>query len=147
MTKVIFLENLEDNKVGDIKNVADGYARNFLIPRGIVELATKSKMKELEGKLEKIKKEEVVNVKRAEEIAAKISKTKISITEEVNEEGALYGAVTAKEISEILKEKEFKIEPADIMIEDPIKELGEFEIGIKVGHGVETKVKISVERK
>jgi len=146
MTKVIFLENVEDNKVGDVKNMADGYARNYLIPRGLAELATESKVKELTGKIEKIKVEEQKNVKKSEELVEKIAKTKIKLEEEVNEDGTLYGAVTAKEISEFLKEKKFEIESADIMIEEPIKELGEFEIGIKVGHGVETKIKVSIER-
>lgn len=147
MTKVIFLENLEENKVGDVKNVADGYARNYLVPRGIAELATDSKIKELEGKIEKIKAEEQKNVKKSQEIAEKISKTRIVLEEEVNEEGALYGAVSAKEIADFLQSKKFDIETPDVIIEEPIKELGEFEIGIKVGHGVETTVKVSVTRK
>ncbi|MDD3679090.1 MAG: 50S ribosomal protein L9 [Patescibacteria group bacterium] len=145
--KVIFLENLNEFKVGDIKNVPDGYARNFLIPRGIAEIATESKIKELETKIEKIKKDEEQRVSEANKLAERISGLKIILTEEVNEEGHLYGAITAKEISEALSKNGIEIEPANIIIEEPIKELGESEIVVKVGHGVESTLKISVKRK
>ncbi len=145
--KVIFLENLNEFKVGDIKNVPDGYARNFLIPRGIAEIATESKIKELETKIEKIKKDEEQRVSEANKLAERISGLKITLTEEVNEEGHLYGAITAKEISEALSKNGIEIEPANIIIEEPIKELGESEIVVKVGHGVESTLKISVKRK
>lgn len=147
MVKVIFLENINEHKVGDIKNVPDGYARNFLLPKGIAKLATEGEIKNLESKLKILMEEEEKKVAAAEEIAEKVSKTKLTLKEEVNEEGHLYGAVTAKEISESLKEKKLLIEPASIVIDEPIKELGEFEIIIKVGHGVETTLKLSVTRK
>jgi len=145
--KVIFLQNLNEFKVGDIKDVPGGYARNYLLPRGIAEVATDSKIKEFEARIEKIKKEESKNVLEAEKIAEKISKENITLKEEVNEEGRLYGTVTAKEISEALKERKYEIETAKIIIEEPIKELGDYEVAIKVGHGVETTLKITVQRK
>jgi large subunit ribosomal protein L9 len=109
MVKVIFLENINEYKVGDIKNVADGYARNFLIPQGIAKLATESEVKNVESKIKKIQAEEAKKVEEAEKVAAKIASTKIILKEEVNEEGHLYGAITAKEISEALKIKNSKL--------------------------------------
>ncbi len=147
MVKVIFLENIEEHKVGDVKKVADGYARNFLIPRGIAKMATEAEVKNLESKIKKIKEEEKKKVEEAEKTATKIKSAKIKISEEVNEEGHLYGAVSAKEISAALEEKGLKVDASEIVIEEPIKELGEYEIIVKAGHGVETSLKIKIERK
>lgn len=144
--RIIFLENIEGNKVGDIKEVANGYARNFLLPRGIAKIATDEEVKNLEKQIEKLKKEEETKVKEAEKIAAKLSKEKVKIAEQVNEEGYLFGSVSNREIAEKLQEMKYDIEPGDIEIEEPIKELGEHEVIVKLGHGVETKIQIKVER-
>jgi large subunit ribosomal protein L9 len=144
--KIIFLQNVEDHKVGDVKEVAEGYARNYLLRRGLAEIATEEKVKELEGQIAKLKKSEAENVKKSKDIAEKMSKKAIVITEEVNEEGHLYGSVGTKEIAEKLEALGFEIDSADVVIEEPIKELGEHEIIVKVGHGVETSVKIKIER-
>lgn len=147
MVKVIFLENINEHKVGDIKSIPDGYARNFLIPKGIAKLATDAEVKNIESQIKKLQSEEAKKVTEAEKVAEKMSQTKLTLSEEVNEDGHLYGAVTAKEISEHLKTKKFEIDPSEIVIEEPIKELGEYEITVKVGHGVEADLKIVVKRK
>jgi large subunit ribosomal protein L9 len=146
MVKVIFLENIEDNKVGDVKEVADGYARNFLFRKEIAKLATDEEVKNLEGKIAKLKKEEEGKVKEAEKLGEKLAKKKIVLTEEVNEEGHLYGSVGNKEIAAKMEEAGFEIESGQIEIEEPIKTLGDHEILVKVGHGVEQKITITVER-
>lgn len=146
MVKVIFLENIEDNKVGDIKEVAEGYARNFLLRRGKAEIATEAKLKEVEARLTKIKKEEAENVKKAKELAEKIKKLSLVMTEEVNEEGHLYGSVTNREVAEALEAKKIEIDPANIEVLEPIKEVGKHEITIKVGHGVETILTVEIKR-
>lgn len=146
MVKVIFLENIEDNKVGDIKEVADGYARNLLFRKGIAKMATEEEVKSLEGKIAKLKKEEEEKVKESEKLGEKIAKHKFVLTEEVNEEGHLYGSVGNKEIAEKMEEAGFEIDSGQIEIEEPIKTLGDHEILVKVGHGVEQKVIVTVER-
>lgn len=144
--KVIFLENLEDYKIGEVREVASGYARNFLFPRNIAEIASAEKLKEIESKLAKLKKEEAEKVKEAKELAEKIKTMKVVITEEVNEEGHLYGSVTNKEIADKLSEKKIEIDPANVEIPEPIKELGEHMVTVKIGHGVECDVRVVVER-
>lgn len=146
MVRVIFLENIEDNKVGDVRDVADGYARNYLFKRDIAKIATDEEIKSLEGKITKLKKEESEKVKHAKELSLKLSKEVITLTEEVNDEGHLYGSVTNREITEKLKEIKYEIEPADIEIPEPIKEIGEHKAIVKVGHGVETEITIRVDR-
>ena len=146
MVKVIFLENIEDNKVGDVKEVADGYARNFLFRKEVAKLATDEEVKNLEGKIAKLKKEEEGKVKEAEKFGEKLAKHKFVLSEEVNEEGHLYGSVGNKEISAKMIEAGFEIESGQIEIEEPIKTLGKHEILVKVGHGVEQKVSITIVR-
>lgn len=146
MVKVIFLENVEDYKVGDIKDVSDGYARNYLFARGKAEVATDAKLKEVEAQLSKLKKEEATKVTEAKTLLEKIKKTKIILLEEVNEEGHLYGSVTNREIADKLEELKFEIDPASIEIEEPIKEPGDHEVLLKVGHGVEGMITVTVER-
>jgi len=147
MVKVIFLENVEDSKVGDVKEVADGYARNFLFKRGIAKVATEEELKNLETKIEKLKKEEEEKVKGAEKMSQKLSKEAIILEEEVNEEGHLYGSVTNREIAEKLHEAGYEIDSGEIEILDPIKEIGEYTVNVKVGHGVETVLKVKIDRK
>jgi large subunit ribosomal protein L9 len=146
MVKVVFLQNVEDYKVGDVREVAEGYARNFLFRSGVAEVATEEKMKDIESKLSKIKKEEAENVKKAQDSADKLKKQKVVITEGVNEEGHLYGSVGAKEIAEAISEKGFDLDGADVELEQPIKELGDHEVIVKLGHGVETKITITIAR-
>jgi len=144
--KVIFIENHEDRKVGDVHEVADGYARNFLLPRGIVKVATEEEIKNLEGKIKKLQAEEEKHVAESQKIADKIAAETLVIVEEVNEEGHLYGSVTPKEVAEVLAEKGYEIDGADIVMEESIHELGEFPVIVRTGHGVETEIKVKVER-
>lgn len=147
MVKVIFLENVEDYKVGDIKEVAPGYARNFLFKNNIAKLATEEEVKNLETKIKELQKDEEKRVQEAQKTADKLAKEPVVIKEEVNDEGHLYGSVGAKEIADRLEELGYEeIGGEDIEIEETIKSLGEYEVLVKVGHGVETPVKIKVER-
>lgn len=145
--KVIFVENHEDYKVGDVKEVANGYARNFLVPKCIAKPATEEELKRLEKEIAELKAEEEKKVSEAQKLAEKISKETLLITEEVNEEGHLYGSVTPKEVAEKLVEKGYDITGSDIVMEESIHDLGEFNVNVKVGHGVETTLRVKVERK
>lgn len=145
--KVIFIENYEDHKVGDVREVADGHARNFLIPKGIVKIATDEEIKNLEGKIKQLQAEEEKHVAEAQKIADKVAEDTLLLSEEVNEEGHLYGAVTPREIAEALAEKGFEIDGADVVMEESIRSLGDFFVTVRVGHGVETELKVKVERK
>jgi large subunit ribosomal protein L9 len=144
--KVIFIENHEDHKVGDVREMADGYVRNFLLPRGIAKVATPEEIKNLESKIKKLQTEEEKHVNDAQKIADKISAQALVLSEEVNEDGHLYGAVTPKEIAEALAEKGFEIDGSDVVMEDSIHDMGEYTVTIRVGHGVETELKVKVER-
>ena len=143
--KVILLKDVEKlGEKGKIKEVADGYARNFLIPNKLAVLATKSELAKLE-------KEKKIDIEKAEEelkvyqeIASQIDGLEIEIPVKVVEEGKLFGAVTASQIIEKLKENNFEIKKEQIKLEEPIKELGEYEVIVEFPHNLETKIKVIV---
>lgn len=148
MAKVILLQNIKGvGQIGDVKNVASGHARNFLIPQNLAKLATPASLKEVEalekkkGKIAKKEKE------KNKEIAEKIKDFLLTVEKNVNEEGTLYDKLDVVEISSLLKRGRFKIEPEDIKLEAPVKSLGDYEILINLGHGISAQLKIKVIKK
>lgn len=143
--KIILLKDVEKlGKKDEIKNVADGYARNFLIPKKLAVLATENELKKLEArkKIEAQKAEEELKI--YQEIASNIDGIELEIPAKVSEDGRLFGAITAARISDLLKQKNFDIGPKQIKIDKPIKELGEYEATIEFPHGLESKIKIII---
>ena len=143
--RVILLQDIEKlGKKYDVKEVADGYARNFLIPKGLAKIATKENLKWLETQKE-------IEVKKAEEELKKVQKTastidgqEIIIPVKVGEEGQLFESITSQKIAEKLKELGFDIKKTQIDLIEPIKELGEFPVKIKFEHNLEAEIKIIV---
>ena len=130
---------------GDVVSVKDGYARNYLIPQRLASEPTPSMYKEFElEKRRQAKREKVIAVK-AGEVAAKLQEVS-SVTVEVNtnEEGHLYGSVTPSMISEALLDQGAKIEPKCVEIAEPIRQVGVYEVDIRLHKEVQTKVKIWV---
>lgn len=144
MVKVIFLENVEGSKVGDIKNVPDGYARNFLLKKGLAVIATDEEMKKIETRLEKIKKEEEGKVAAAEKTAEKLAGTKVRLEMQAGEEGKLFGSVTNRDVADKLSEMGYEIDKANIEFPETIREKGEHIAHVKIGHGVSTDITIEV---
>ncbi|MCK4387046.1 MAG: 50S ribosomal protein L9 [Candidatus Pacebacteria bacterium] len=133
--KVILLQDI--SKIGkkfDIKEISDGYAVNFLLPKKLVKLATNKAIKELAGKKKKY--EETRRIER-EEITKKIEKIKdspLEIKVKTNKEGKLFAGIGAKEIAEFLeKQSGLKIDPEIIKLKTPIKEIGGHKVKIKAG--------------
>jgi len=143
--KIILLQDVEDlGKKGDIKNVADGYARNFLFPKNLAKLATEEAIVELEKQKEleaKIAEEEL---KKVEEFVSQIDGQEFEVIEKLDESGKLYGSINEVKIAKILKEKGFDIKKKQIKIPQPIKETGEFPIIILFDHGLEAEIKLIV---
>ena len=146
--KVILLQDVENlGKKDDIKRVADGYARNFLMPRNLVKLATKKALKELE-KLKKLttqKSEEELKIIQG--ITSKIDRQEIEIPVKIKKTGEIYGSITPTKISEVLKKSGFDIKKKQIKLKETIKKLGEYPITITFDHGLEAEVKIIVIEK
>ncbi len=143
--KVILLKDIENiGKKGDIKKVANGYARNFLFPKKLVKIASKEVIEELEKQKELEEKKAEEELKATQEIVSKIDGLEIEMPVKVDEQGKLYGSINEVEISKILTEKRFNIKKKQIKIPQPIKEIGEHQVTILFDHNLEAEIKIIV---
>jgi len=143
--QVIIKKKIEKlGEVGDIVNVKDGYARNYLLPRGLVVKATPGSLKEIELIKLQIKKRHDKKINNQKEFAKKISKLKINIPVKVGEDNKIFGSVTSNNISEHLAKKGFEIDKKSIILDDPIKSLGIHNVDLRLDDNINTKLKIYV---
>lgn len=145
--KVILRQNYETlGTIGDVVDVKDGFARNYLIPRKIVYPATAGYLKALEEEKKLHVRREQKIIHDSEKIAAQLGNVSITITMKVGEDDKLFGSVTSQMIVDALAEKGFTVDKRIIELEEPIKTLGIFEVPIKLHSKVSTKVKVWVVR-
>ena len=143
--KVILLKDAEElGKRGDVKNVADGYARNFLFAKNLAKPATKQALKELEAEKETEAQIAEQELKKIEGIVSQIDGLEIEVIEKMDEGGKLYGALNEVKIAKILKDKGLNIKKNQIKIPQPIKTVGEYPVTITFDHGLEAEVKIII---
>ncbi len=143
--KVILRQDVSNlGMMGEIINVKDGYARNFLIPRELVYFASDSAMNRLEAEKRQYYKRQALEKSQAEEISEKLSELQVSIPMKVGEEGRLFGSVTPQMISQELGLRGYEIDRRNIIIENPIKSLGVFDIKVKLYTDVITTLKVWV---
>ncbi|MDD5045174.1 MAG: 50S ribosomal protein L9 [Candidatus Omnitrophica bacterium] len=134
-------------KVGDVIKAKDGFARNFLIPNGLAAPATKENLKKLEQ--EKLIRQKALEETRKDalEVAKKLSGKSFTISSEVHEEDKLYGSITSVEIHRVLEDEGFKIDKKAILLDEPIKSTGIFEVPVKLHPEVTTNIKIWIVKK
>lgn len=144
--KVILLQDVKGlGKKGDVANASDGYARNFLFPKGLAVEATEGNMKTLgeQKKSQQAKKEK--ELEEAKALAEKINAITVEIKTKAGEGGRLFGSVTGKEIAEALEKKHgIKVDKRKMVLPEPIKVLGVTEVEVKVYPGVSGKLKVHV---
>jgi large subunit ribosomal protein L9 len=124
--------------------VADGYARNYLLPRKLALLATEGNKKQIERERAKLDVKDAEEKKVAEALAARLSEVEIVIARKVGETKALYGSVTTADIADGLKAKGFDIERRTLQLAEPIKQLGEFNVPLRLNRDVTTAIKVKV---
>ena len=134
-------------KVGDVVQVKDGYARNFLIPQKKAYVATPGNLKRIEKQRAKQAAEHERALREAEELAEKLSKVSCTVTVEVNDLDKLYGSVTDVDIVRALEVEGFNIDKKCVLIDSPIEDLGIFEIGVKLHPQVTAKMRVWVAKK
>jgi large subunit ribosomal protein L9 len=145
--KVILRQNYESlGQVGELVEVKEGFARNFLIPRKIAYTALKGNILALEEEKKNIAKKKQQEIHSAETLAAEIEKVSVTIPVQVGEEDKIFGSVTTQMIADALKEKGYDIDKRKIDIEEPIKSLGIYGISIKLHPSVSTNIKVWVVR-
>jgi len=143
--RIILLQDIENlGKKYEIKEVKNGYARNFLIPKGLAKPATKETLKWLETQKEIEEKKAEEELKKIQGIATAVDGQEIVIAVKVGEEGEFYESITSQKIFERLKELGFEVKKSQIDLAEPIKELGEFPVKIKFEHNLEAEIKVIV---
>jgi large subunit ribosomal protein L9 len=143
--KIILRQNVENlGRIGELVTVKNGYARNYLIPRSFAFFASEKAIKALEVEKKKYVKRLAKEKAGAEEIAAKLAEMQISLPMKVGEEGKLYGSVTTQMIAQELNIRGFEIDKRNIIIDESIKNLGVFDIKIKLHPEVISPLKIWV---
>jgi len=145
--KVILLKDVKGTGVkGNVVNVSDGYARNFLFPKGLAIEATKANLSELKNK-EKAQQKRIEQEKQeARELAKKISDITLVIKAKSGENGKLFGSVTNKEIAEELKKQHnIIIDRKKIVLNEPIKQLGQMDLEVKLYPEISGKLTVKVE--
>jgi len=144
--KVILLQDLNSlGKMWDVKDVADGYARNHLFLKGLAKPASDAAIQEVEElKREEAKRAEK-ELKDVQELATKIDGLDLTLTAKVGSEGTLFASISEQGIAEALKALGHPIQRSQIHLENPIKELGEYKGTVGFPHGLEAQLKIIVE--
>ncbi|MDW8095566.1 MAG: 50S ribosomal protein L9 [Aquificaceae bacterium] len=144
--KVVLVKDLEGYGVfGDVVSVKDGFARNYLIPRGIALPATEGNLKHVKGILSQRARKLQKEKEKARELAKKMEGLMLDIYRRVGEKGRLFGSVTAQEIAQALKEKGFDVDRKKIVIKTPIKEVGIYTITLKLYTDVSVDIKVEVK--
>jgi len=131
-------------KMGEVVRVRDGYARNYLLPRGLVLVANNKNVRSLEHNKRVIAGRRERVVKDAQTLSEKIAAVSLTITAKAGEEGKLFGSVTNIHIEKALIEKGFHVERRKIDLTQPIKAIGDYEIPVRLASDVVANVKVSV---
>ena len=131
---------------GSVAEVKDGFARNFLIPRGIAFPADEGHMRALEEEKKQAGRRTTKELKSSEKLAQEIEKVSLTVKMKVGEDEKLFGSVTSQMIADGLKEKGFDLDKRIIDVEEPIKALGIYTVNVKLHQSVTAKVKVWVVR-
>jgi large subunit ribosomal protein L9 len=143
--EVILREHVDNlGRRGEVVKVADGYARNYLLPRKLALLATDGNKKQIERERAKFDAKEAEERKVAEAVSERLANVEISVARKVGETEALYGSVTSADIADALAAKGFAIDRRKIQLVEPIKKLGTFEVPVKLHRDVVAPVKVQV---
>jgi len=143
--EVILKEDIPNvGKMGEVVRVRDGYARNYLLPRGLVLVADKKTLKTFEHQKREVASQKDRVVKQSQTLADKLAQISLTMPVKAGEEGKLFGSVTNIDIEKALKAKGFDVDRRKIQLDVPIKTLGDFEVPVRLAADVTANVKVSV---
>jgi len=148
MLKVVLRSDIPGiGRAGDVKQVKDGFARNFLLPQNLAVEATDHALKQMELEQKKRQARLAQEKKKAEELAQKLNGFSLTMTVEVNEEEKLYGSLTAQDIQKSLAAEGIDVDKKCIVLEAPLKALGIYDIDVRLHPDVTSKIKVWVVKK
>lgn len=144
--KVILKQDVKGSgKKGDIIDVSDGYAKNFLLKKGLAEVASSVAVNSLKLQKEAEERRRAEEIKAIKETAAKINKAAVDVTIKCGENGKVFGSVTSKEIASKLAEMGYDIDKKKIVLKDALKTPGDYPVEIRFMEGVSAKIVVSVK--
>ena len=143
--EVILREHVDNlGRRGEVVKVADGYARNYLLPRKLALLATEGNRKQIERERAKFEAKESEERKVAEAMSERMGSLEVEITRKVGETEALYGSVTSADIADAMAAKGFEVDRRKIQLHEPIKRTGAFDVPLKLHREVVATIKVKV---
>jgi len=143
--EVILREHVENlGRRGDVVKVAEGYARNYLLPRKLALPVTEHNKRQIERERKVAEVRDTEEKAAAEALATRLTQLEIEIPRRVGENETLYGSVTSADISQALKDKGFEIDKRKVALNEPLKALGESTIPVKIHRDVTAQVKVKV---
>jgi len=143
--EVILREHVDNlGKRGELVKVADGYARNYLLPRKLALRATDGNRKQIERERDKFEAREAEERKVAEALAGRMANVDIEIARRVGETDVLFGSVTTADIAAALTARGFEVDRRKLQLADPIKKLGEYEVPLRLSREVVAQIKVRV---
>ena len=144
--KVLLIKDVKGlGKAGEVKEVKDGYGKNFLVGKGLALHATNEVLNKYKADQKRKAEAEAAEIKNAEELKEKLDTFKLTIQHKVGNNGALFGAITNKEISdELKKQTDVEIDKKHIVLKKAIKSVGVYDVDCKLGHAIHGTLKIDV---
>lgn len=143
--KVIFIKDMKgQGKKGEVKEVSEGYATNFLFPRGVARPATEGNMKTLEQQHASEQKRKEQEKEEAVQLGKKLEDMTVTLKAKSGEGGRLFGAITSKQIAEALAEQKIKIDKRKIELGEPIRHLGVTQVPVKLHPDVKATLKVQI---
>lgn len=144
--KVIFLKDVKNvAKANEIKEVKDGYARNYLFKNNLAVEATKENIHRLNKKLEKIAATEEQRIQNAKDLVEKLTKLEVKMKKKAGEKGRLFGAITSAEIADEVKALGIELDKKLIDLKTPIKEVGVFNVDVNIYKGIKGQLRVVVD--
>jgi len=143
--KIILSQDIPKvGKKNEVKEVADGYARNWLLPKGLARPATEAELAQLELIKAQLAQQAEADLKIQEEVVSQIDGQEFEMVSKADDTGKLYGSITPIKVAKLLKDKGFSVAKNSVKMAEPIKMLGEHEIILEMDHGLEAKIKLII---
>ncbi|MBI2462650.1 MAG: 50S ribosomal protein L9 [Candidatus Spechtbacteria bacterium] len=144
--KVIFLQHVQNiAQKGDVKNVSEGYARNFLFPKKLADIATTERLALANSQKQQQAIHHDAENFRFQEIASKLKNEIIKINAKAHDDGGLFGSVGAQEISSAMRKQGFDVAPSHVQLPKPLKKLGEYVVVLKFNQEIKGEVRVNIE--
>ena len=143
--KVLLVKDVKSlGKAGEIKEVKDGYGKNFLVAKGFAKVATDEVIEEWKRQQAAKAEEEAREIARLEELKKRLESVKPVIRKKLGANGSLFGAITNHDVADALKELGIEVDKKHIHLDHAIKATGEYEADVKLGHGIHAKLRFEV---